>query len=321
MNKVRNIYLGSFIFLFLSCQDKPVDKPFEGKVERDQITVVTKVPGKIERILVKEGDLVQAGDTLAILDIPEVDAKAEQARGALQSADAQYNMALKGATAGQLVQLQAKVDGLREQYEFAQKSIDRLSNLLKDSLVSQQTYDETYVKYQGAKNQYLAAQAEIEEHRNGARQEQQVMALGQKERALGAVAEVSIAAKEKYLIAPQQMTIESINLKIGELAMAGYPIINGYLHNSTYFRFTLPEDKVGKVQKGAEVTVKLPYLDNKEVRGKVVAVKALNAYANIATAYPDYENQLAMFEVKVVPQDSLSANDILTKAMVVLQLD
>lgn len=91
----------------------------EGKVEREQITVVTKVPGKIEKILVSEGSMVHAGDTLAILSIPEVDAKAEQAQGALQSADAQYNMSVKGATSGQLVQLEAKVAGLKEQYEFA----------------------------------------------------------------------------------------------------------------------------------------------------------------------------------------------------------
>lgn len=318
---MKNIYTISFVFLFLSCQQASTDTAYEGKVERDQITVVTKVPGKIEQILVQEGDLVQAGDTLAILDIPEIDAKQEQALGALQSADAQYNMAVKGATSGQLVQLQAKVDGLKEQYEFAKKSIDRLGNLLKDSLISQQNFDETYAKYQGAKNQYLAAQAEIAEVRNGARHEQQIMALGQKERAQGAVAEVKIAAREKYLVAPQSMSVESINLKIGELAMAGYPIINGAVQNSTFFRFTLPEDKIGKLHKGSEVNVKLPYLDNKLVKGRVVAIKALNAYANIATAYPDYDNQLAVFEVKIVPTDKMAANHLLTKTLAVLQLD
>ncbi len=321
MNKMKNSYLIVFLLFCMSCQRGPVDKhTVEGKVERDQITVVTKVPGKVERILVAEGDLVQAGDTLAILDIPEVDAKAEQAKGALQSADAQYNMAVKGATSGQLVQLQAKVDGLKEQYAFAKKSIDRLDNLLRDSLIPQQKYDETYAKFQGAKNQYLAAQAEMEEAKRGARYEQQVMALGQKERAAGAVSEVQVAAKEKYLIAPQAMTVESINLKIGELAMAGYPIVNGYLASSTYFRFTLPEDKIAELKVGSQVSMHAPYLKDKEFKGRVVAIKALNAYANIATAYPDFDNQLAMFELKVVPEEPAAANELLTKMMVVLHL-
>ncbi|NQD71840.1 HlyD family efflux transporter periplasmic adaptor subunit [Sphingobacterium shayense] len=306
--------------LFFSCADQAEKKPIQGKIEREQITVVTKVPGKIAELLVNEGDYVQAGDTLAILDIPEVDAKAEQAQGALQSADAQYDMARKGATSGQLKQLRAKVEGLKEQYEFAQKSIDRLENLLADSLISQQRFDETYAKYQGAKNQYLAAQAELAEAGSGARLEQQMMALGQKERAKGAVAEVRVAAKEKYVLAPQDMTVESINLKIGELAVAGYPIVNGSLTGSTYFRFTLPEDRVGTLKKGDTVSVSLPYLQGKTLNGKVVAIRTLNSYANIATAYPDYETQQSLFEVKVVPQDALGANDLLTKALVVLDL-
>ncbi|MGO3807327.1 MAG: HlyD family secretion protein, partial [Sphingobacterium sp.] len=242
---MKNIYYIPIALLFFACANQAEQKPIQGKIEREQITIVTKVSGKIAELLVKEGEDVQAGDTLAVLDIPEVDAKAEQAEGALQSAHAQYDMARKGATSGQLKQLQAKVDGLKEQYEFAQKSIDRLENLLTDSLISQQRFDETYAKYQGAKNQYLAAQAEMAEASSGARLEQQIMALGQKERAKGAVAEVRVAAKEKYVLAPQDMTVESINLKIGELAVAGYPIFNGALNNSTYFRFTLPEDRVG----------------------------------------------------------------------------
>ncbi len=317
---MKKLYFFSLMFLFFACKNEVREKPLEGKVEREQITIVTKVPGKVAEIRVQEGDFVQTGDTLAILDIPEVDAKAEQAQGALQSAEAQYHMATKGATRGQLVQLQAKVDGLKEQYDFAEKSINRLTNLLRDSLVSQQQYDETYAKYQGAKNQYLAAQAEMEEARNGARYEQQIMALGQKERALGAVAEVKVAAREKYLIAPQDMSVETINLNVGELATAGYAIINGYIHNSTYFRFTVPENRVGKLSRGSEVTLYVPYLDNKEIKGRIIAMKALSSYANISTAYPDYDNQLTVFEVKVVPSDHTSVRDLLTKTLVVLQI-
>jgi HlyD family secretion protein len=316
---MKQLYLIPLAFLFFACNNEVREKPLEGKVEREQITVVTKVPGKVAEIRVQEGDFVHAGDTLAILDIPEVDAKAEQAQGALQSAEAQYNMATKGATPGQLVQLQAKVDGLKEQYEFAEKSINRLKNLLRDSLVSQQQFDETYAKYQGAKNQYLAAQAEMEEARNGARYEQQIMALGQKERALGAVAEVKVAAREKYLIAPQDMSVETINLNIGELATAGYAIINGYINNTTYFRFTVPENRIGKLNRGSEVTLRIPYLDNKEIKGRVVTMKALSSYANISTAYPDYDNQLAVFEVKVIPHNHADVNDLLTKTLVILQ--
>jgi HlyD family secretion protein len=96
--------------------------------------------------------------------------------------------------------------------------------MLKDSLVPQQTYDEIFAKYQGAQAQYIAVQAELDEAKKGARIEQQTMARGQKERAIGALQEAETADQERYIVAPQDMSIETITLNLGELALAGYTI-------------------------------------------------------------------------------------------------
>lgn len=301
--------------------DAPLKNSFEGKIERDQIAVTTKIPGKVHQILVSEGDVVQAGDTLMILEFPEVEAKSIQAKGALESAEAQYNMAVKGATDNQLKQLRAKRDGLREQYQFAEKSLTRMQNLIKDSLVAQQQYDEVYMKFQGAKNQYLAVQAELADAENGARIEQQKMALGQKERAIGAVSEVDVATKERFIIAPQNMTVETINLKIGELALAGYSLVSGYLIDGTFFRVTIPEKQLHNLIVGSKQTLSFPYLKDKKIAAEVVSIKALSSYANIATAYPDFEQQESLFEVKLKPVQKDDAQQLLTKATFILHLD
>ena len=52
----------------------------QGQVEVSEYRVSSKVPGRILELRVKEGDYVKAGDTLAIIDAPEVRAKMEQAR-------------------------------------------------------------------------------------------------------------------------------------------------------------------------------------------------------------------------------------------------
>ncbi|MHA3047791.1 HlyD family secretion protein [Riemerella anatipestifer] len=316
---MKKIYLLLVTVISVIGCSKPKTEVIQGKIEREQIGIVSKIPGKIIEIRIQEGDFVRKGDTLAILDIPEVDAKKSQAEGAVQSAKAQYDMTLKGATDNQLKQLEAKQKALKEQYELAQKSINRLSNMLKDSLVSQQMYDEAFAKYQGAQSQYLAVQAEISDVKYGARIEQQKMALGQQERALGALQEVSVADSERYIIAPQDMTVESITLKAGELALPGYTLISGTISESTYFRFTIPESRLSKVQKGQEVTINVVY-NKSQVKGKVTSVKALGAYANIATAYPDYEIQESLFEIKISPIDVSQAKDLFTKTTVTLEL-
>lgn len=316
---MKKIYLLLVTVISVIGCSKPKTEVIQGKIEREQIGIVSKIPGKIIEIRIQEGDFVKKGDTLAVLDIPEVDAKKSQAEGAVQSAKAQYDMTLKGATDNQLKQLDAKQKALKEQYELAQKSINRLANMLKDSLVSQQMYDEAFAKYQGAQSQYLAVQAEISDVKYGARIEQQKMAFGQQERALGALQEVLVADSERYIIAPQDMTVESVTLKAGELALPGYTLISGTISESTYFRFTIPESQLSKVQKGQEVTVNIVY-NKSQVKGKVISVKALGAYANIATAYPDYEIQESLFEIKISPIDIEQAKDLFTKTTVTLEL-
>lgn len=313
------IYILSIAGILTSCENKPkVSQTIQGKTEREEIAVVGKITGRIDKILVSEGDFVKKGDTLAILEIPEVDAKKSQAQGAVKSAQAQYEMSVHGATANQLAQLYAKKSALVEQYEFAKKSLARMNAMVKDSLVPQQQYDEVFAKYQGAKSQMIAVDAEIADVKNGVRIEQQTMALGQKDRAQGALEEVQVAEKERYIIAPQDMKIESITLKLGELALPGYTLFKGSLNNSIYFRFTIPESQLANYAEGKEINVHIPY-KNRDIKGKIRNIKQIGAYANIATAYPDYEVQDALYEILIDPINIQQANDILSKTTVTLK--
>lgn len=303
----------------ISCGRKSeASQVIQGKTDHDEIAVVGKIAGRMEQILVREGDYVKKGDTLAILDIPEVEAKKAQAQGAVKSAEAQYGMTVQGATTNQLKQLNAKKAALTEQYEFARKSLNRLEAMVKDSLIPQQQYDEVFAKYQGAQAQLIAVDAEISDVKNGVRIEQQMMALGQQDRALGALAEVKVAAKERYVIAPQDMQIDAITLKLGELAMPGYTLFKGVLENTTYFRFTVPESGLQSFEKGKAVSVFIPY-QNRELKGTIQNIKQIGAYANIATAYPDYDMQEPLYEIIVRPENPSEAKDILSKSTVTIK--
>lgn len=310
----KTLTIIAFSALVSSCKNE-TNNLAQGKIERDQISVVSKLPGRILEVYVQEGNQVKKGDTLALIDIPEVEAKKEQAAGAVKSAKAQYEMAAKGATSNQLKQLEAKKKALNEQFQFAKKSLQRIETMVKDSLVPQQTYDEVFAKYQGAQSQLIAVEAEIADVKNGVRIEQQVMALGQQDRAIGALLETEIAENERYILAPQDMTIETITLKKGELALPGYTLFNGYLLDSVYFRFTLPEGQLSKVKKGQEISIEIPY-NNTKITGIITQVKELGAYAKIATAYPDYDIEQSLFEIKIKPKNVQEAQDLFTKATV-----
>lgn len=297
------------------CAEKPAPR-LEGKVKRDVIAFAPKVTGRVLKVMVEEGDLVKTGDTLAILDVPEANAKLSQVKGLLKSAEAQRTLAQNGATSNQLKQLRAKKTGLEEQFSFAEKSYQRARAMAADSMISAQSYDEIRAKYRGAKAQLDAVNAELNEAENGVRYETRQAAQGQADQARGALQEVQIALSEKYIIATSDMMIETISLHEGELAPAGYPLFNGYIPERVYFRFTLPEHAVAAFKKGDRVEVSMPYL-NTTATGKITTVKQLTRYANITAAYPDYQIEEAVYEVKIVPDNLKNSSAWLTNATVI----
>lgn len=314
---VKSLFLVT-LFSLGACKNETPQQLTEGKTKKEIVSFAPKVTGRILKIYVEEGQTVKAGDTLAMLDVPEVSAKIAQAKGATAAAIAQAQMAKNGATADQLRQLKAKQKGLAEQYEYAQKSFKRAQNMYKDSLLSPQNYDEAFAKLQGAKAQYDAVNAELHDVEIGTRLEKIEMAIGQENQARGVLQEANVAYSERYIIATNDMEIETISLNIGELATAGYALFNGYIPNSTYFRFTIPESKISKYQKGMMVNMKSTY-GNQEFSGKIVSIKQLTKYADITTAFPDYQPEDAVYEIKVIPTDRTKVNNILVNSSVTLK--
>jgi HlyD family secretion protein len=311
------------IFLFIgiagtlvSCsKNEPI---ISGKLKRDVVYVSGKLPGRVETLRVNEGDHVKRGDTLAILSIPEAEAKLLQADGALLSADAQYEMAMNGATTNQIAQLRAKYSGLEEQYNFAQKSVNRLQSMLTDSLIAKQKYDEAYAKLQGAKAQFDAVKAELAEAEHGVRSESKAMALGQKKRAEGAVREIETALDERVLLAPCDMTIETITLHTGELLLPGYTLFTGYMDGTENFRFTLPESDVAQLKIGNDVHVKIANHDQ-NITAKIKSVRALARYAEISSTRPEIKPGEPVFEIIITPIDKSSLQNVWTNSTVFLQ--
>lgn len=313
-----HIIISFFALLTLnSCKNDEIT-PNRGKVKFETISVSSKIPGRIDQIYVEEGQKVKKGDTLALVSIPEVNAKLMQAEGAITAAQGQLNLAFNGATTEQLNQIEGQLNSGKAQLEFAQESYNRLKNMYQDSLVSQQQFDEVKMKLQMAKAQVDALQAKRDEVKKGARSEQIEQAQGQLNRALGAKNEVMSASDEQYVIAPADMSIETISLKEGELLTPGYTLFNGYKTDGLYFRFTIPESRIYDFKVGKELVVVNPYT-KEETNAKIVAIKQLAQYADITSTAPLYELSESIYELKVVPTSNTADQQFYTNATILIK--
>lgn len=317
---MKLIYIASATILtslLVGCSSN-TEKANQGKIKKDSISFTPKVTGRILKIYVQEGAIVQPGDTLAMLDVPEVDAKLAQASGVVKAATAQSTLANNGATANQRKQLKAKLDATREQYTFAEKSYARSKAMFDEGLLASQQFDEVSAKFKGAKAQLQAVEAEWAEVENGVRYESREAASGQKEQAIGVLKEVEIAYSEKYIIATNVMQIETISLHEGELATAGFALFNGYIPSSTYFRLTIGERQIGNFNKGKELTLFIPYL-KKDVKVKVQNIKQMARYADVTSPYPNLEMDEAFYELRLVPVGNEDLTELLVNAAVQLK--
>ncbi|RDC56361.1 biotin/lipoyl-binding protein [Pedobacter chinensis] len=303
------------LLVLSSCRKK--NETINGKLKRETISFTSKVTGRILKLYVEEGQSVKPGDTLAMLDVPEVSAKITQARGAVKATEAQHLLANNGFTENELKQLKAKYSTARQQFDFANKSYARANAMFADSLLSPQAHDESFSKFQSARAQLEAVTAELNEAKKGTRFERKIAALGQQEQAGGVLKEAEIAFSERYIIATNFMAVETITAREGELAVAGYPLFNGYLPGTTWFRFTIPESRIAPYTKGKLITVSVPYA-RQNFEGKILTIKQMPRYADITTAYPDYEIDDAVYEIKVAPKDGKRAETLLYNATVLL---
>ena len=114
----------------------------QGQMEVEEYRVSGKVPGRILELRVKEGDHVKAGDTLAIIESPEVEAKMAQAQSAVDAASAMEQMAQNGARREMIQSAAGLLEQAKAALELAEKSYNRVQQLYDEEVVSAQKRDE-----------------------------------------------------------------------------------------------------------------------------------------------------------------------------------
>ncbi|MBS5110682.1 MAG: efflux RND transporter periplasmic adaptor subunit [Phocaeicola vulgatus] len=254
----------------------------QGQAEADEYRVSSKVPGRILEFRVKEGDKVKAGDTLAILEAPDVKAKLSQAQAAEQAAQALNEKAQRGTRQEQLQAAYEMWQKAKAGVEIAEKSYNRVNRLFEQGVMSAQK-----------RSQYEMA-------KNGAQREDKAAAAAQVERAKGAVAEVSSYIDETILTASADGEVTEIFPKAGELVGTGAPIMNVARLNDMWVTFNVREDFLKDFTVGNEISAFIPAFD-KEIKFKVTYMKDLGTYAAWKATKTTGQFDLKTFEVKAVP--------------------
>ena len=288
----------------------------QGQMEVEEYRVSGKVPGRILELRVKEGDMVKAGDTLAIIEAPEVQAKMSQAQSAVNAASAMEQMARNGARKEQIQAARQLLEQAKAGLEIAEKSYNRMKILYEEEVVSAQKFDEAQAMYKSAQAQVKAAQSQYEMALNGARAEERQAASATVGQARGAVQEVTSYIRETVQVAQMAGEVTDVYPKVGELVGTGTPIMSIAMMADQWATFNIREDQLKNVKVGQEITVQVPALD-KEVKMKVTSMKDKGSFAVWKATKASGQYDQKTFEVKARPAEAI--NDVRPGMSVILK--
>lgn len=280
---------------------KPKPLMIQGEAEASEYRVSGKVPGRIEELYVKEGQMVHKGDTVALIDSPEVRAKLAQANAIKAAASSQSRKAQNGARKEQIAGAYELYQQALVQEDVMKKSFDRIQKLYDQKVIAAQKYDEVKAKYDASVAQTKAAKSQYDMAVNGAREEDKAAAKALVDQANGALMEVESYLSELYLTAPADGIISALFPKVGELVGQGAPVASVTDLNDVWFTFNVREDYLHGMKQGDKITVIIPALDGKEVPATINYVAVRESYATWKATKETGMYDAKTFEVRAVP--------------------
>lgn len=286
------------IGIFTFNENKP--ETIQGQAEVSEYRISSKVPGRIREIRVKEGQKVNAGDTLALLEAPDIEAKLSQAEAVRTVATAQNEKAMKGAREEEIQGAYEIWQKSKSGLDIMEKSYKRMENLFKEGVVTEQKRDEAKAQYDAAVATERAALSQYNMAKNGAEKEIKEMAAAQVRQAEGVVAEVNSYINETVLIATTAGEVSEIFPMVGELVGTGAPIMNIAVMSDMWTSFNVREDLLQKLSVGAHIKGYVPALD-KDIELTVTYIKDLGSYAAWKATKANGQYDLKTFEVRAVP--------------------
>ena len=275
----------------------------QGQAETTDYRVSSKVPGRVLELRVKEGDMVSKGDTLVILEAPDIRAKLSQAEAAFEAAQALESKARTGAREEQIQSAYEMWQKAIAGREVAEKTYNRVNRLFEQGVMAEQKRDEALANYRAMVASEKAAKSQYDMAVNGTRREDVSAASAQVSRARGAISEVASDIDETVLTASEDGVVTEIFPEVGELVGTGAPIMNISAVDDFWFTFNVREDLLPGLTVGNEAQVYVPAYD-KEVTVKITRIKEVGTFATWKATKALDKYDLKTFEVQATPVNS-----------------
>jgi len=286
-------------------QSEPEIITLQGQMQMQQTSIAAKVPGRIARIMVTEGDAVTAGQQLVEMDSPEINAKINQARAGKQIAQSQLDKAENGARPQEIAQAKAAWQANKAASDLAKNTYQRVNRLYEEGLMARQKRDEAYAQYLATEDQTEAARLQYDLALEGARSEDKSAATAQVAQVDAQLDEALVAKEEANLKSPIAGIVDNVIVSAGEVIGQGVPLLTLVDTNDQWVVLNVTESYLNQFAIGQTFIGTIPALSSADKPySKQFTVYATSTLSDFATWRPTNNDDgfdVRTFEVKARP--------------------
>lgn len=285
-------------YLLLRPAGSPGDLVASGTVEATETRLGFEVPGRITEIRVREGDEVDRGQELALLDVSGARARRQQAVAQLEAARALLEELESGSRPEEIAQAEAAVDAARDRLADAERDRERSRTLLEGGAISREALDKAEVAARLAAARLDQAEERLKLLERGPRTERVAA-----QRAAVAQAEAAVEAADSLLadmslIAATSGLVTIRHREPGEVPAPGSPVLTVVDPGDRWVRIYVPENRLGAVRLGGKATILSDTFPEKRYAGQVIYVAA-EAEFTPKTVQTQEERVRLVYAVKV----------------------
>ncbi|CED57244.1 putative secretion protein, HlyD family [Aliivibrio wodanis] len=283
---------------------QPRPELLQGQIEAEQYNISSKVPGRIENIFVKKGEMIEKGQAVFSLYSPEIEAKLAQAKAGEAAASALAEEAEQGARSQQIAASKDQWKKAKAASQLLEKTYARVNNLYHDGVVAEQKKDETFTQWQAAKYTESAAFQMYQMAKEGARSETKRAANEKVKMAMGSVAEVEAYVADTKIDSWYNGEVSQVMLNAGEIAPQGFPVVSVIDINQAWAVFHVREDRLKEYKKDQSIDVYLPALDQ-TIPFKITHIAVMGDYATWRATDNSQGFDLKTFEIEARPINTI----------------
>lgn len=279
--------------------------PLQGTIETPEVRISGKLPGRVAKIYVREGDWVRQGDTLIAIHSPEAEAKYMQAK-ALEEAARAMSRKVNEGTRSEVVAASRQVwQGAKAQASLAERTFRRIERLWRDSVVSLQRKEEAEALHLSALAAERAAYQQYLLAKSGAQSEDKESAESVANAAEGGVEEVAAVLSDAFLFAPIVGIVSDIYPQVGELVGTGTPLLSIADTSAPYAVFNIREDMMPHFWLGKRLYGDVPAIATDNIEWEIAYIAPLGSYATWRTTRLNGGYDMRTFEIHARPTNHI----------------